>query len=77
MDYSAEMPDEEVRAFQDLIFDQDVPIVTAQFPEELPLDLAAEISARADRLSIRYRQWLDELGMTFGVTPQGEEMALT
>lgn len=69
MDYSAEMPDDEVRAFQDLIFDQDVPIVTAQFPEELPLDLAEEISARADRLSIRYRQWLDELGMTFGVVP--------
>ena len=77
MDYSAEMSDEEVRAFQDTIFDQDVPIVTAQFPEELPLDLAEEISARADRLSIRYRQWLDELGMTYGVTPRDSEIRCT
>jgi phenylpropionate dioxygenase-like ring-hydroxylating dioxygenase large terminal subunit len=68
MDYSDDMPDEQVRAFQDLIFAQDVPVVAAQFPEELPLDLAAEVSARADRLSIRYRQWVGELGMTFGVT---------
>jgi phenylpropionate dioxygenase-like ring-hydroxylating dioxygenase large terminal subunit len=67
MDYGAQMSDEEVRAFQDTIFDQDEPIVTAQFPEELPLDLAEEISARADRLSIRYRRWLDELGMSYGV----------
>lgn len=77
MDYSAEMPDEEVRAFQDTIFDQDEPLVTAQFPEELPLDLAEEISARADRLSIRYRQWLDELGMTYGVTPRDGEISVT
>jgi phenylpropionate dioxygenase-like ring-hydroxylating dioxygenase large terminal subunit len=74
MDYSAEMTDQEVRAFQDTIFDQDVPVVTAQFPEELPLDLAEEISARADHLSIRYRQWLDELGMTYGVTPRDTEI---
>jgi hypothetical protein len=50
--------------------------VTAQFPEELPLDLAAEISARADQLSIRYRQWLDELGMTYGVTARDSEVVL-
>jgi phenylpropionate dioxygenase-like ring-hydroxylating dioxygenase large terminal subunit len=67
MDYSAEMPDEEVVEFQDRIFEQDIPIVSAQFPEELPLDLATEVSARADRLSIRYRQWLSELGLTFSV----------
>jgi phenylpropionate dioxygenase-like ring-hydroxylating dioxygenase large terminal subunit len=70
MDYGAAMSDEEVRTFQDRVFAQDLPIVTAQFPEELPLDLATEVSARADRLSIRYRQWLAELGMTFGVTTQ-------
>jgi phenylpropionate dioxygenase-like ring-hydroxylating dioxygenase large terminal subunit len=76
MDYSQDMPDEDVRAFQDRVFDQDVPIVTAQFPEELPLDLAAEVSARADRLSIRYRQWLADLGLTFGVTPLDRAPAL-
>ncbi len=67
MDYEEDMPDAEVVEFQDRIFEQDIPVVMSQFPEELPLDLAAEVSARADRLSIRYRQWLSELGMTFSV----------
>jgi phenylpropionate dioxygenase-like ring-hydroxylating dioxygenase large terminal subunit len=67
MDYQEDMPDEEVVEFQDRIFEQDIPVVMSQFPEELPLDLAAEVSARADRLSIRYRQWLGDLGMTFSV----------
>jgi phenylpropionate dioxygenase-like ring-hydroxylating dioxygenase large terminal subunit len=61
------MSDAEVVDFQNRIFEQDIPVVMSQFPEELPLDLAAEVSARADRLSIRYRQWLGELGMTFSV----------
>lgn len=67
MDYEEDMPDAEVIEFQDRIFEQDIPVVMSQFPEELPLDLAVEVSARADRLSIRYRQWLSDLGMTFSV----------
>lgn len=60
------MPAEEVRAFQDTIFGQDLDIVTNQHPEELPLNLADELSLRSDRTSIAYRQWLRSLGMTFG-----------
>ena len=65
LDYGG-MPDEEVRAFQDTIFAQDLDIVLNQHPEELPLNLADELSLRSDRTSIAYRKWLRELGMTFG-----------
>lgn len=65
MDYGA-MPDEEVEAFQSTIFMQDMDILTNQHPEELPLNLADELSLRSDRTSIAYRQWLKQLGMTFG-----------
>ncbi|HZS94571.1 MAG TPA: aromatic ring-hydroxylating dioxygenase subunit alpha [Chloroflexota bacterium] len=65
LDYGG-MPDEEVRAFQDTIFTQDLDIVLNQHPEELPLNLADELSLRSDRTSIAYRKWLRSLGMTFG-----------
>ena len=65
MDYS-ELPDEQVRLFQDEIFKQDLPIVESQRPELLPLDLQAEIHLRSDRTAIAYRKWLKELGLTFG-----------
>lgn len=65
MDYS-DLSDEEIRGFQDTIFAQDVDIVTNQHPEELPLNLADELSLRSDRTSIAYRQWLRKLGMTYG-----------
>jgi phenylpropionate dioxygenase-like ring-hydroxylating dioxygenase large terminal subunit len=61
-----DMPDEEVATFQDTIFKQDLDIVTNQHPEELPLNLADELSLRSDRTSIAYRKWLRELGVTFG-----------
>lgn len=60
------MSSDEVRAFQDTIFAQDLDIVTNQHPEELPLNLAEELSLRSDRTSIAYRQWVRSLGMTFG-----------
>lgn len=65
MNYS-DLSDAEVARFQDTIFAQDLDIVTNQHPEELPLNLADELSLRSDRTSIAYRQWLRELGLTFG-----------
>lgn len=60
------MPEEEIRAFEDMITLQDVPIVESQRPELLPLDLQAELHLRSDRTAIAYRKWLRELGLTFG-----------
>ncbi len=34
--------------------------------KELPLDLQAELRLNPDRLSIAYRRWLGDLGVTFG-----------
>jgi phenylpropionate dioxygenase-like ring-hydroxylating dioxygenase large terminal subunit len=66
LNYSPEVPDAELRAFQDEIFGQDRPIVQSQRPELLPLDLQAELHLKSDRLAIAYRMWLRELGLTFG-----------
>ena len=67
MNYAFDVPAADIRAFQDQIVAQDVPIVESQRPEALPLDLQAELHLRSDRTAIAYRRWLAELGWTFGV----------
>ncbi len=64
--YSFDAPDQYFRDFQQLIIEQDTSIVESQKPEELPLDLQAELHLNPDRLSIAYRRWLGDLGVTFG-----------
>ena len=66
LNYRHDTPDEELRAFEDSIMAQDIPIVELQRPELLPLDLQAELHLRSDRTAIAYRKWLNELGLTFG-----------
>lgn len=68
MNYGHEIPEDDLRAFQDRVTAEDVPIVESQRPELLPLDLQAELHLRSDRTSIAYRRWLDELGLTFGTS---------
>ncbi len=65
MDYD-DLPEDEIRKFEDMITWQDVPIVESQRPELLPLDLQAELHLRSDRTAIAYRKWLRQLGLTFG-----------
>ena len=65
--YAFELPDETFREFQDAIFAQDVRILLSQRPEQLPLDLGAELHLKSDRLAIAYRQWLAGLGVRVGV----------
>ncbi len=48
-------------AFQSLVLEEDVVVVSAQVPPELPLAPGAELSVRTDRVSIEYRRWLREL----------------
>lgn len=66
MNYGHDVPADELISWQDGIFAQDQPILESQRPELLPLDLQAELHLRSDRLAIAYRQWLNELGMSFG-----------
>jgi phenylpropionate dioxygenase-like ring-hydroxylating dioxygenase large terminal subunit len=66
MNYGHDLPAQDLIAYQDAIFAQDRPIVQSQRPELLPLDLQAELHLRSDRTAIAYRQWLKQLGLTFG-----------
>jgi phenylpropionate dioxygenase-like ring-hydroxylating dioxygenase large terminal subunit len=68
MNYAHDIPEENLRAFQDEVTGQDIPIVESQRPERLPLDLQAELHLRSDKTSIAYRKWLNELGLTFGTS---------
>lgn len=62
-DYSFdEATDQEMLDFNELVIGQDLPLVQSQRPEELPMDLSAEIQIRAaDRVAIEYRRWLREI----------------
>ena len=63
--------DNDIKAYQLLIFSQDKPILENQHPKLLPLDPRAETPIRADKSAIAYRRWLSELGVTYGVIPAG------
>lgn len=66
INYAAEVPDDELRRFQDGIAGQDIPVVESQRPERLPLDLQAELHLRSDRIAVAYRKWLRQVGLSFG-----------
>jgi phenylpropionate dioxygenase-like ring-hydroxylating dioxygenase large terminal subunit len=54
-------PDEPHLEFQRVVLAEDEPVVCHQTPPELPLDAGAELSVKADRVSLEYRRWLIEL----------------
>ena len=57
-----EQTDRELREFNALVIGQDLPIVQSQRPEELPMDLSAEIQIKgADQVAVEYRRWLKEI----------------
>jgi vanillate O-demethylase monooxygenase subunit len=66
LNYAPETSDENLRSFQDVVSNQDIPIVESQRPELLPLDLQAELHLRSDRTAIAYRQWLGKIGLKYG-----------
>jgi len=60
--YALDEPDDTYIQFQQLIVGQDQPVAESQRPEELPMDLSAELHIRGvDKISIEYRKWLVEL----------------
>jgi phenylpropionate dioxygenase-like ring-hydroxylating dioxygenase large terminal subunit len=62
-DYAMEEEtDRKMIEFNDLVVSQDRPIVESQRPEELPVDLSAELHVRGvDAVSLDYRRWLIEI----------------
>lgn len=60
--YALAKGDQEFVRFEQVILDQDRPVVESQRPEELPVDLSAELHIRGvDRVSLEYRKLLIEL----------------
>jgi len=68
MNYAHDVPETELRHFQDILAAQDITIVNSQRPELLPLDLQSELHLRSDLLAIAYRRWLKQLGMQYGTS---------
>ncbi len=63
MNFDHDKTAEEILAWEHKVVSEDRPIVEAQRPEELPLDLTEEFHLRCDRMSTAYRQGLVELGL--------------
>ena len=64
--YDLDAPDETYIDFQNTLMAQDKRIIESQRPENLPLDLQAELHLKSDRLAIAYRKYLNELGVERG-----------
>jgi vanillate O-demethylase monooxygenase subunit len=64
--FGFDIPNEVFIQFQDKLIEQDRVILESQQPEMLPLDLQTEMHHKSDRLSISYRKWLREIGVSFG-----------
>lgn len=63
-------------AFQQLVLDQDEPVVCNQDPPEMSLEPGAEISVRTDRVSVEYRRWLRDLAEAAAGGPAAVRVAL-
>jgi phenylpropionate dioxygenase-like ring-hydroxylating dioxygenase large terminal subunit len=63
--FALERPDESFRAFSEMVMDQDRLMVEQQRPEELPLDLSAEMHIKGpDSVAVEYRRSLANMGLS-------------
>jgi vanillate O-demethylase monooxygenase subunit len=62
-DFDLDGPAETTLQMQKGVLAEDRPIVEAQRPEKLPLDLSEEFHIRSDRFSTLYRKGLVEMGL--------------
>ena len=65
------------RAFNELIFSQDIDVVESQRPRRLPLDPRMESHQAADAGSLAYRRWLRARGIRYGTIDTGDLPAPT
>jgi phenylpropionate dioxygenase-like ring-hydroxylating dioxygenase large terminal subunit len=56
----------------DISSDAALRLLENQVPKRLPLSADAELSARADLISVIYRRWLAERGVTYGTILAGD-----
>ena len=68
INYGFDLPEPQILERQDMVYNQDKPIIESQRPYPLPLDLKEELHVRSDKYCVAYRRWLKELGVTWGVS---------
>lgn len=66
MNFDPQPTAEDVRRRQDLVYKQDAEIVDTQRPERIPVDLRAELHHSTDKLGMKYRAWLRDMGIKYG-----------
>jgi hypothetical protein len=62
-DFDLDGADQPYADFQEFLAEQDRLVVESQRPEELPIDLSAELHLSFDRVAIAYRRALADLGV--------------
>ncbi len=61
--FDRDVPEEELIAWEARILTEDKRFIESQKPEEIPLDLAAEVHVRADKASVAMRRWMIDIGL--------------
>lgn len=61
--FDHDVPVEDLLAWEKKIIYEDRAIVELQKPEEIPMDIAVEVHAKADKASLALRRWMIKLGL--------------
>ena len=61
--FDHEVPVEDLLAWEKKIIYEDRAIVELQKPEEIPMEIVAEVHAKADKASLALRHWMIRLGL--------------
>ncbi|WP_269527037.1 aromatic ring-hydroxylating oxygenase subunit alpha [Coraliomargarita parva] len=61
--FDHDVPVEKLLEWERKILGEDRVIIEMQKPEEIPLEISAEVHAKADKASIAYRNWLRKVGL--------------
>jgi len=66
--FDHDVPVEDLLAWEKKIIYEDRAIVELQKPEEIPMDIAEEVHAKADRASLALRHWMIRMGLKGEIT---------
>jgi len=66
--YNLDQPDSVMQAFEEVLFNQDRPVIESQRPEQVPFDLAAELHLKFDAVAVAYRRAMQAEGLAYGPT---------
>ena len=62
--YNFDQPDQVIRDFEDVIFNQDKVIVESQRPKSVPFDITSELHMKFDGVALAYRKMMTANGLT-------------